>query len=303
MPDEILLTTAEELDELLSEPGNNDLAVVHTATGSKKAKWSSLLAWLFKAGRITGLMIGDGEISQNKLATNSVSQVKILNGAVAHEKLAVDSVRGANIMDGEVSGAKLASGSITHDKLGTNSVTQAKIVNASVVHEKIGQDAVRGVNILDGEVSGSKLASGSITHDKLAANSVRSVKIEDGAVGTSKLADEAVSTDKIADGAVTGEKLRAGLLNGLAHVYTLRSVDATGNVSEESPPDYAVDSEYTHVWPNVGVANPVVMLEQRNENKVEIKSRSVGGGNLTVVVKGETGREIDYRLIVMEIIE
>jgi len=266
MADEIVLATAEQLGELLSEPGNNDLAVVHTASGSKKAKWVNILAWLFQPGRITSAMIGDGEVSRTKLGTNSVSQEKIMDASVTHAKLAQECVRERNILDGEVKTDKIANGAVT------------------------------SVKIAAGAVGGGHIENGAIANEKIA----------NGAVTTEKIDEDGVRTSNINDGAVTFAKLNDDVKGFLRNISIQGQSAGRGNISGRIPPDYNVDSEYTHVFEFYDVdKEPIVLLEERGGWPLSILSRGVSGlapgvYAVTIVVAGEAGRDINYRLISIE---
>ncbi|MDD2282999.1 MAG: hypothetical protein PHD92_06365 [Eubacteriales bacterium] len=210
----------------------------------------------------------------------------------------------------------LKNGSIVSAMLATNSVTQSKIVNAAVTHEKLGQEAVREQNIMDGEVKTDKIANGAVTSVKIAAGAVGGGHIENGAIANEKIANGAVTTEKIDedgvrtsninDGAVTFAKLNDDVKGFLRNISIQGQSAGRGNISGRIPPDYNVDSEYTHVFEFYDVdKEPIVLLEERGGWPLSILSRSVGGlapgvYAVTIVVAGEVGRDINYRLISIE---
>lgn len=200
----------------------------------------------------------------------------------------------------------LKNGSIVSAMLATNSVTQSKIANAAVTHEKLGQEAVREQNIMDGEVKTDKLANGAVTSVKIENGAIANEKIANHAVTTEKIDEDGVRTSNINDGAVTFAKLNDDVKGFLRNISIQGQSAGRGNISGSSPPDYNVDSEYTHVFEFYDVdKEPIVLLEERGGWPLSILSRSVGGLGpgvyaVTIVVAGEAGRDINYRLISIE---
>lgn len=269
MPDTFEAISAAQMAEQVSEPDAGALIVLSDSAGalpSKKAAWWRIVSWILKNGSIVSAM----------LATNSVTQSKIANAAVTHEKLGQEAVREQNIMDGEVKTDKLANGA----------VTSAKLANGAVTDDKISPFAVTSVHIEDGAVKNEKLANHAVTTDKIDSDGVRTGNIEDGAVTFAKLNDD---------------------VKGFLRNISIQGQSAgRGNISGSIPPDYNVDSEYTHVFEFYDVdKEPIVLLEERGGWPLSIISRSVGGLGpgvyaVTIVVAGEVGRDINYRLISIE---
>lgn len=215
---------------------------------------------------------------------------------------------------GAFSGKTQIIGKVDYRALQVGAVSQDRIANSAVSHDKLAQEAVRDIHVLGGTISTQKLADLAVTSQKLANDAVTTPKIEDRAVDGSKIAyaaiaephldDGAVTTPKIEDAAVTLAKLAPSVLSVLPLVYTMDKGTAKGNVSDSIPPDYSVDDRYTHTFDYSGSVDPVVLIEQRAVTQVQIYSLSYSGisqglNRLTVVVQGEAGRAIDYRLLIM----
>lgn len=279
MPDTFEAISAAQMEEQVSEPDAGALIVLSDSAGalpSKKAAWWRIVSWILKNGGIVSAM----------LATNSVTQSKIVNAAVTHEKLGQEAVREQNIMDGAVKTDKIANGA----------VTSAKLADGAVTDDKISPFAVTSVHIEDGAVTSVKIKNGAIANEKIA----------NGAVTTEKIDEDAVRTSNINDGAVTFAKLNDDVKGFLRNISIQGQSAGMGNISGKTPPDYTVDSEYTHVFEFYDVdKEPIVLLEERGGWPLSIISRSVGGLGpgvyaVTIVVAGEAGREINYRLISIE---
>lgn len=161
-------------------------------------------------GTIVSTELADGSVTEEKLASNSVTGIKIVDGTITAGKL----------VEGIIVTKYLADGSVTSIKLADGSVTSTKLLDGVVVTDKIGDAAITEIKLADGSVTNGKLADFAVTADKianatitdiqLADNSVISIKIQNGAVTEAKLADGSVTTTKIFDGAVITSKLEDG---------------------------------------------------------------------------------------------
>ena len=90
------------IDELIEPDWGNAVA---SAVGDLE----SAIATINAAGWVVTSRLGDGQVTEVKLASNSVTAAKIAAGAVNTSELASNSVTTAKIGNGQVTGAKLAS--------------------------------------------------------------------------------------------------------------------------------------------------------------------------------------------------
>jgi hypothetical protein len=156
-------------------------------------------------------------ITAEKLATDSVENVKILNGAVNAAKIEDDAVVSskiqngavieAKIADSAVSTAKIATNAVTADKIATDAVTEGKIADNSITPSKISTGAVTEAKIVANAVTEAKIATDAVTEGKIADNAITPSKISTGAVTEAKIVNSAVTSDKIADSAITNGKV------------------------------------------------------------------------------------------------
>ena len=148
-----------------------------------------------------------------------INTFNIVNGAVTNPKLATDSVSTIKILDLAVTTNKIDNLAVTTAKLDTNAVTTAKILDLNVTTSKIAADAVTTAKILDLNVTTAKINNLAVTDAKLATDSVitskildlnvTTAKINNLAVTDAKLAANSVITSKILDSNVTDAKLAA----------------------------------------------------------------------------------------------
>jgi len=113
-----------------------------------------------KSDAISTSHIGNGQVTEAKLATNAVTTNKIKDGNVTTAKLADDAVTTDKINDSAV----------TADKLGPSSVLTAKINNGAVTADKLASNAVTNVKINNNAVTSAKIADGAVTEAKLATS-------------------------------------------------------------------------------------------------------------------------------------
>jgi hypothetical protein len=161
--------------------------------------------------------IVNGAVTNSKLATDSVSTIKILdlavttnkidNLAVTAGKIATDAVITSKILDLNVTTAKIAADAVTTAKILDLNVTTAKINDLAVTDAKLATDSVITSKILDLNVTTAKIDNLAVTTAKLDTNAVTTAKILDLNVTTSKLNTDAVTTAKILDLNVTTTKI------------------------------------------------------------------------------------------------
>ena len=175
-----------------------DVLAIDDTSASETKKITS--KELVQGGVIT--LIDDGVIPGAKLVSSGVGTLQLATDAVTELKIIDGAVTTAKIADSSVTSAKLATGAIGSTGIATGAITTAKLADASVTNVKLAVDAVATTNISDDSVTSAKIAAGAVDTTALAANSVNSAKIADDAVGTTEIANDAVTADKIAAGAV-----------------------------------------------------------------------------------------------------
>ena len=176
--------------------------------------WDTTNGWQAEAAAGGGLADGDyGDISVSgggtvlSIDAGVVDTNELANFAVTTVKLASDSVTFVKIVDGAVITAKIADLNVTTGKLADGAVTTVKITDLNVTTGKLADGAVTTVKITDLNVTTEKLNTAAVTTAKIADQNVTTGKLADLAVTTGKIADAAVTTVKIADANVTTAKI------------------------------------------------------------------------------------------------
>jgi hypothetical protein len=186
----------------------NNANFVPTTDGAGNISWtlisdinvqdSSISGSKLIPGTIGTIQIGDGSIISPLLATNSITEIKILDGAVTTNK----------ILDLNVTTSKIADANVTTDKIADSNVTTSKILDGAVTTNKILDSNVTTSKILDSNVTTSKIADANITTSKILDSNVTTSKIADGAITLPKIAPNvltpaAVKADQIAANSTT----------------------------------------------------------------------------------------------------
>ena len=193
-----------------------------TATGEIVSPSSITASAFFGYGAgLTGVTVGALSIDSSKLATDSVTTLKIQDAAVTtaklaaaavdSSKLAANSVTTAHIAAGAVDSSKLAAGSVDSGKLASGAVTAASIAAGSIDSSKIAANGVTTFNILDGSVTLNKLAAGSVDSSKLAAGSVDTNKLAADSVTSAKLLSDLAGLAKVSGGAMAASSGNIGI--------------------------------------------------------------------------------------------
>ena len=133
---------------------------------------------------INTAIIGQGAITEDNLAANSVTTNAILDGSITGSKLAPGSITGSNLANGSVSGLAITQGTLP------------------------------GSAIIAGTITGNAIQTGSVNASVLVPGSVNTLQIADGSVTTGKLASGAITSSLIADGSITGAKLAPSTIDG-----------------------------------------------------------------------------------------
>jgi hypothetical protein len=219
------ITTAKIVDDAVTaDKINSDVA----GLGLSKSGFTGALDVNVDSSTIEinmsdALQVKDSGITEFKLATDSVSTIKIINTAVTADKINSD-VAGFglsksgfnNALDVNVDSStieinmsdalQVKDSGITEFKLATDSVSTIKIINTAVTADKINAD-VAGFglsksgfnNALDVNVDGSTLE----------INMSDALQVKDAGITEFKLATDSVSTIKIINTAVTADKINA----------------------------------------------------------------------------------------------
>lgn len=157
-------------------------------------------------------------------------QAGSLGASVIASSIAINAVGNGQIANGSVDTNKLASDAVTTVKILDANVTNAKVANSAIDTNKLASDAVTTVKILDQAVTTNKHADLSVTTAKIAAAAVDTTKLASDAVTTVKILDANVTAAKIASGAAASNIGAVGndLSGTLPNPTVVRSSNAGG---------------------------------------------------------------------------
>ena len=214
------------------------------ATGNVLSRTSTGLNWIIPSTA----SVADGSITADKLATNSVTTIKINADAITNSKMADDAINTDQIVNDAITNAKVADDAINTDQIVNDAITQSKVADNAIGSDQIADNAVAANNIIANAIIGSKInanaissakiANSAITSSKLADNAIITIKITDDAITNAKVADDAINTDQIVNDAITQSKVADNAIGEdqiaddaiqLSHIDTT-SVGASGNI-------------------------------------------------------------------------
>jgi len=203
-------------DYLMSADGSAIVLVAPVLSTPADGEWAAGLQLVIREDIFprTGASIGYREITQDNIATETITTRCIADEAITADKIAPDVFVAHNIADGSITTTKIANSAVTTDKINAAAISTSKIVDNAVVADKIAAGAVIASKLATGAVPTAAVQDSAITSAKLAADAVTNSKIVDANITTAKIADSNVTSDKIADLAIVAAKIANGAVSG-----------------------------------------------------------------------------------------
>ncbi len=154
--------------------------------------------------------IGDGAVTQDKLAAKSVGNEQMQLGSISNGKIQDKTITGGKLADKTVTGDKIAERTVGLSNLAPGS--ESNTVMVTVYENNQYETHWRKIDssmIMDKQVQNADIADGTIVgSEKLKAKSVTGGRIADKTVGTEQLADKCINADKMQAGSVTQPKIQ-----------------------------------------------------------------------------------------------
>lgn len=150
-----------------------------------------------KGGGIVNSMIGQYQVNERTIATNSISTSRIMNLAVTTEKIAQSAITTGKLASLCVVEGALANNAVTTGKIKDLNVTTAKLANSAVTTEKIAVGAILAPLIAHNTIQDVNMADESIGYNQLKTPCIGEEKIDDLAVTTPKIANRAITVAKL----------------------------------------------------------------------------------------------------------
>ena len=120
---------------------------------------------------------------QIRIADGGVTSSKIGEGVVSNAKIADEAISERTLQDGAVTGAKVASDAISSSNLADEAVSTSKIEDGAVTGAKIGEETIESANLAPGAITTRTIEDGAVTSDKLSDDAVvTSIRGRTGAV-------------------------------------------------------------------------------------------------------------------------
>lgn len=195
-------------------------------------QWSGA-AWVYIGaiidGSVTTAKIGDAQVTQAKLANNSVGAAQIIDGAVGTAELADAAVTLAKLGANSVDAGKIMDGEVGTNELANLAVTAAKIANTTITNAQIAAAAAIAYSKLNlaGSIVNADIAAGAaIAKSKLGALNIANADVAAGAaIDLAKLA-----TNPLARANHTGTQLANTISDFAAAVQAQITVSATASL-------------------------------------------------------------------------
>ena len=165
-----------------------------------------------------GVTVGDGTVTEAKLANNAVTSAKILDGTIVTADIADDAITAAKIAADAVGSSEIAADAVGTSEIAADAVTSSEIATDAVGSAEIAADAVTASEIAAGAVGSSELADGSVTSAKIGDGEIVNADISASAgIVLSKLA-----TDPLARANHTGTQTASTVSDFDTQVRTSR---------------------------------------------------------------------------------
>jgi hypothetical protein len=100
------------------------------------------------------------DATTSKLINRLFTSNDFADGIIVNSKLATDSVTALKIADSNVTSAKIGAGTVVTANITSNAITSALLADSNVTSAKIGANTIVAANILDGTITSAKLAGG-----------------------------------------------------------------------------------------------------------------------------------------------
>jgi hypothetical protein len=164
-------------------------------------------------------------VSAAQIATNAVTELKLLDGAVTAAKTAVAAISSTT--------GNLTANSVGTTQITDNAITSQKITANAIIAGKIAADAIVASNIQAGTITGDRILANTITGNNIAALTIGAQAIAAQAITAVKIESGAVTSDKIFAGAVTSDKIT---VNNLAAINANMGAITAGSLTIGSSP-------------------------------------------------------------------
>ena len=99
-------------------------------------------------GKVTNAKIATGAVDSIKIASNAIKTVHINGNAVTSAKIADGTIVAADLADNSITSAKIAAGAVQTSSLAANAVTTAKIGDSQITGAKIDGMSAQSGNVL-----------------------------------------------------------------------------------------------------------------------------------------------------------
>jgi hypothetical protein len=238
---------------ILIDPQMNT-ATYPVGQGGIKVKYNGAVDWalldptkMFNQKSITGSLLADKTVGSAQIADEAIATAKLGNGSVSQLKLASNSVGAAQLFNGVVTTDKLGDKSVKTAKIDDSAIGAMQMADGAVIDAKLATDSVITVKIKNAAVTGLKIADGSISYGKFDPTTKQlidsTIKVQNGVAQMN--GNFEVTGNITATGNITGARVFNAVYGDLAEGYVpeteevcvpgyIVEVNNNGNVSYAS---------------------------------------------------------------------
>jgi len=257
--------------------------------------------------------LGDGVVTNPKVAQNAIDVENIIDGAVARVKIAEAAINEALIENGAVSETKIAD----------DSITTPKIVSNAIIGDHIQARQVDAFHVVAGSITAFEIATRTITAEKIKAEELTATEIAAGTITGDRIAGQTITGDRIAAGTISADNITSGSLTSASGVFgtisaddittgtlnaslvtidnlTVNMADVTGNLSANRISGGTISATITMTSPIIDISNGTLVIDNNGLRLVSgpgninsIRWVSSGGAYRSSIWTGGSSLHID----------
>jgi hypothetical protein len=177
----------------------------------------------------------DGTIVGGDIATGTITGANILDRTITNTDIALDTIQGFNIAPATITASNIAAATITGSNIAAGTITGANILDRTITNTDIALDTIQGFNIAPATITASNIAAATITGSNIAAGTITGSNILDRTITNADIALNTIEGFNIALETITGANIQDGsigaqeLVNGGTY-----PINVTGNAGTAS---------------------------------------------------------------------
>jgi hypothetical protein len=266
-----------------------DTNVVQVNTDSTTTGWKQIYP-VITAG------ITDGQITNAKMASDSVASANIIDGTIVGGDIATGTITGANILDRTITNTDIALDTIQGFNIAPATITASNIAAATITGSNIAAGTITGSNILDRTITNADIALNTIEGFNIALETITGANIQDGSIGAQELVNGGTYPINVTGNAGTASN--AALLDGFNSSYsavvdTIPVRDAFNRIQSQA---FITDDSTPNQFYNNGTYTQIGQFTARVVNASTVYSEAVTSARTVLINSaGTLGTSVSSR--------